>query len=1173
MKEAQLEQRFYRPILEVLGFFYEVQEGVASSRESPDYALFADAVPLESKRPRGTTLFDRAIALAEVKRWGIELDRFGKDKHDKRRNPSFQIWLYLHQVKPSWGILTNGIKWRLYHRNFPLDCYLEVDLVEILESGNIDRFKYFFYFFRKDAFSPADGSFIESVLVGSTDYAQELSENLEDQVYRALTILAKGFFSWSDNQLIVANDDHRRKVQTNVMRLLYRVLFVLYAEGRGLLGDKQYLQSDHSFHKLKHEIAEKLDSGVVFSPSTKLFWFRLKELFRLIDKGSETLGIRREQFYVPSYNGGLFDTGQGDFLENYVVGDYALSRVIDLLSRSMAEDSKKGFVDFSTLSVQHLGGIYEGLLEYNIEAAVEKMVATGKNLKWASYAEYSVQTKKPVPFESFSQDDRAEAGGLYLATTAGERKASGSFYTPQHVVAHIIERALDPIFEQRWAAARSESRKLSEATLSLRVLDPAMGSGHFLVAVVEYLAPKLLQAIHEDAERGLIAEQELQHFTPDWAKREVLSHCVYGVDLNELAVELAKVSLWLITISKEKPLGFLDHHLKCGNSLVGAMLYQLKNFPDPRQRKRAERVLPDFVSQIFVERLIAKIHEIESIRDDSVEEVKKKEQIFKEFKELPEYQKARGIADVHTSLLCGNQIPETSEKPAKASYYDLVFALDYPEKWIPKSKTEWFRSAVRLASGKKFFHWELEFPEIFFDSGGIKSDAGFDAVVGNPPYLNVKRGALASDAEYLRERFQLAEGQWDAFALFYERSMELLRSWGQWSMIIPKPALSSENYEPLRRLWLQKHSLEYIADAGTPFDDPAVETIIAQVARRRGGASFKVAEINSNGSRILWELTKDLCLKNPFAILSIRMSPEKQAVTEHFISGETLASLFEITRGIEAGKNAAFVLPSGLGHFPLVFGEDLVEYASRSFYSMNRELPEVILKPKELYAPPKLLIRRVASRLVAAVDYTPAHVLNTIYVGRPKSASFSLNGIAAYLNSTAVNFWFHHVFVFEDKLFPYVRVSQLEQIPTPSGLVKSRKLEKLGRLIPELIQKQDLIVERVALSLEAAGLRFQRGGSERFRRGRALLAAQDEERMTSLTMLFPEVRGTVLSKKLAAVISDFSPLRSDFRNLEESIRQSAREIDDEVFSLLKFSKRSKSLLLGWRETAFSEGLA
>ena len=177
--------------------------------------------------------------------------------------------------------------------------------------------------------------------------------------------------------------------------------------------------------------------------------------------------------------------------------------------------------------------------------------------------------------------DRVEAGGLYLVTDKGERKATGSFYTPEYIVKHLVKNTLAPLIDPMMEEAiwSDDLRKdLLKKLLSLKVLDPAMGSGHFLVEATDYIAREIIHAKeiarHEDLESEDIAENDIH-----WARREVVRNCIYGVDLNPMAVELAKLSLWLTTVASNKPLSFLDHHLRCGNSLIGAELDKLATLP------------------------------------------------------------------------------------------------------------------------------------------------------------------------------------------------------------------------------------------------------------------------------------------------------------------------------------------------------------------------------------------------------------------------------------------------------------------------------------------------------------------------------------------------------------------------------------------------------------------
>jgi len=808
LKESQLEERFYRPLLRNLGFSFEVQEEADKSPNEPDYALFASRHDLDdARRGKGTLdFYNKAMAVGEVKSWDCELDRLGRDRYNKRRNPSFQIWLYLKETKPRWGILTNGRKWRLYHKERALDVFYEVDLVDILESNDVERFRFFYLFFRRDALSPGrDGAvFLEEVFRGSEEYAREVGENLKENVYRALRVLAQGFFDRPENGLNRADADTLLEVQQNSMRLLYRLLFVFYAEGRGLLSDPSYFDSEYSLHKLKREIAEKIDGGHLLLPSGKSYWTRLRNLFELIDNGSEAAGVSRQQFFVPPYNGGLFDRARNKFLEERLIGDQSLAEALDLLARAHTKGETSGFVDYSTLGVRHLGSIYEGLLEYRLRFANQQMVAVGDKLIWMPYEQYKTKYKRAKPFNTFPKENRAEKEQLYLQTHKGERKATGSFYTPEFVVEYIVNNALAPVLEYKWDKARKAGSSLHSATLSIKVLDPAMGSGHFLVGVIDYLAPRLLQAIESDVESGHLREDETRHCTSDWAKREIASRCIYGVDLNELAVELAKVSIWLSTVSREKPLSFLDHRLKRGNSLIGSRIVDIPWLPGARPVGVVGQLDKPYG---LLEKLIVRLQELDSISDDTVNEVKKKEDLFRQLKASNEYQRVKTVADVHAGL----HFTEPDYEAIRKGYNDLVNEAYYgdPRKWQDRREMSWALQARRHSETNSHFHWELEYPEVFFENNQPKQNPGFDSIVGNPPYdvISAKeQNRLEAEVEREKAYFAMhnhylaaSGGKMNYYRLFLVKTVDLLRADGTCGFIVPMGFLGDEHSYDTRK--------------------------------------------------------------------------------------------------------------------------------------------------------------------------------------------------------------------------------------------------------------------------------------------------------------------------------------------------------------------------------------
>jgi hypothetical protein len=477
LSESQLEDRLFRSIFGVILPSYEVQ-GVTKSREFPDYAFFPDREARDRAQAKKDTesFFKEAFAVGEVKRWDAELDRFGRDRQDKRRNPSFQIWLYLHETEPAWGILSNGQRWRLYRQERPLDVYYEVNLAAILAEGDVEAFRYFYYFFRQEAFIPNERGevFLDEVLRGSANYAREIGDNLKENVYRAMKKVAEGFIAWRENGLDPADPETRARVQKNTMILLYRFLFLLYAEGKELLDlrDEVYASS-YSFDRIKKEVASRLDGPAAqgFLPIKRSLLSDLTDLFRLIDQGSERLGIDGDQ-RSRLQRRPLRPEKHPD-LAKWTIGDSYLAEAIDLLSRSEAANGAgkrsgsgegganggKGFVDYSTLEIRHLGSIYEGLLEYNFAVADEDLVVSGgKDRKCVPLAEYNQGKKSEKSFEEFGEFGRARSGDLYLTTDRGERKATGSYYTPDY----IVENTVGPVVEERWKEALPKEQSLIE---------------------------------------------------------------------------------------------------------------------------------------------------------------------------------------------------------------------------------------------------------------------------------------------------------------------------------------------------------------------------------------------------------------------------------------------------------------------------------------------------------------------------------------------------------------------------------------------------------------------------------------------------------------------------------------------------------------------------------------
>ena len=709
LNEAQTEEQFIRPLLRKLGHVFEVQPALQTSQgtKRPDYAFFASGEAHDAALTDINTnqFFRTALAVGDAKAWARNLDRKTQDGGDpfNNQNPNYQIDFYLRGADKNWGILTNGRQWRLYHRqtSYRLDNFYEVDLAALLsENGDLETFRYFYCLFRRDAFIPdASGTaFLDLVLGESQQYTVAVSDDLKNRVYDALRLLIDSFLKFPRNRFDQANPP-LDEIHTNSLILLYRVLFILYAESRGLLPvENPDYAAGYSLAALAETIHETLDHGDLIIPTISDYWARLRGLFTLINEGWNDL--------IPQYNGGLFNPASHPFLEDNELGNRALAQVIELLTRT--EQGER--IAYRDLDVRHLGDIYEGLLEYQPQIATEDLIIVSKK---------GAETVAPKSFPD--QEIDYPEGEVYLLTDKGERKATGSYYTPDYIVRYIVQNTLAPLCEG----------KTVHEILSLKILDPATGSGHFLVGVVDYLAEELIT--HPDAAfmtETTDAETELAYW-----RRRVVESCVYGVDLNPMAVELAKLSLWLHTVAKGEPLSFLDHHIRCGNSLIGAKIENLSNLPELKKSRRksgtSETQTEIPMEFPFTDRVATAIGHyllIEETESRTADQIHAKERELDIAQQMLRFHK--GVANLWTSVYFGNDV-------SRPTYHQALNALRSQDTDILENLPSYQR-AQEIATERRFFHWEIEFPEVFRDRYGREKDnPGFDAVIGNPPYVSV----------------------------------------------------------------------------------------------------------------------------------------------------------------------------------------------------------------------------------------------------------------------------------------------------------------------------------------------------------------------------------------------------------------------------------------------------
>ena len=761
--EAVTEQELIRPVLELLGWTdYLPQQGIARNEDIPDLLLFSDA---QSKgeaaaRAKPDERYLDASVIEESKRVGIPLDIRDQSDKVKAGTPHGQILRYLSTAdsvadgRIRWGILTNGEVWRLYdHRARPrASGYFAADLAQLLQPGNEHDLRVFYLLFRRDSFTLKEGStttFLEQALAEGKRYEEQVAQDLSGVVFESA-------FPKLVEALANATGATLPQVRQAALIFLYRLLFLLYAEDRNLLPVNESRYDDYGLRKrVRDDIARRMTDGDVFSSAATHYYDRLMTLFRLVDQGDSSIGL-------PPYNGGLFGSEAAPLLEQARLPDAAVAPILYDLSHAREHGgSRRRFVNYRDMSVQQLGSIYERLLE-----------------------------REPV---------RDGDGKILIRPNPYARKDSGSFFTPQELVDLIVDQTLKPLAEERLKAFENKAvelkndrrpktqrkddlRKLdpAEAVLNLKVLDPAMGSGHFLVTAVDFLSDTIADLIEyvpvvpewldgdyvsplvdrvATIRREILQRAKESNWVLDEAqltdqaiiRRMVLKRCIYGVDKNPLTVELAKVSLWLHSFTVGAPLSFLDHHLRCGDSLIGLRVLEASDY----LRETAGLFLSSAIAG--AETAAKGMQHIEELSDADIGEVRESTKLFEgvdemtaELRRLLDFlcsfrwltagmKKKERMAFETTQLIEPiGRVPDQAYKLlANGPKAVNVVTPGEGEAHLPGFEALWDR-ASSIAGRENFLHWEAAFPGVWRHWQNIHPEGGFDAVIGNPPWDRIK---------------------------------------------------------------------------------------------------------------------------------------------------------------------------------------------------------------------------------------------------------------------------------------------------------------------------------------------------------------------------------------------------------------------------------------------------
>ena len=734
-----------------------------------------------------------------------------------------------------WLIMLRGTQLRLYPARIEFgvgrkglaETFFEVDLPQLTR----DNAGYVDLIFSAAALDE-NGTAYE-ILKSSTQYAVELGERLRDKVYEeiipVLSLAIADALIERDYEMDAEGLDLAYQL---TLRVFFRMLFQVYAEDRKLLPYGENTKYDRNAIKtMAKDFVENPEQE--FDEDSTSLWDDLAQVWRVIDSGDRAWG-------VPAYNGGLFASDKEINEHGYILKDVHISNdvmgpVLKALLLDEADDGETGQIDFRSLSVREFGTIYEGLLESSLGLAEVDLTLDDKGT-W-------IPAKK-------KDEVYAYAGQVYFHNTSGQRKGTGSYFTPSFVVEHLLERSLDPALDAhlekvKALLAKQDHAGAGELFFDFRVADLAMGSGHFLTSAIDHIEQRMAAFLAEDGNviPGVTAEllklesAAIDALGPDapeperssLLRRQIARRCIYGLDINPIAVELARVSIWIHTFVRGLPMSSLDHNLVCANSLTGiGSVEEALDILVPGRKGNPS--LFDAPIEDALESARTVLVDAALLAESTKEESRAAFRAGR--KALKEAETAKLLFDAAVLTRIG--------------LGDLV-AGNTPSSIAKMAASEHAQSEL---TSIKPAHMPSLFPEVF-----LRGNAGFDVLVGNPPwdmvhveedvwwgkYIPGARGlpvkemnsAISSfrksrpdlEAELLRERNVadvlravllsgpypgIGSGHVDLYQVFAWRNLQCCNSTGAMGIVLPRVALSGSGSALWRRDVLSSGELDVV---------------------------------------------------------------------------------------------------------------------------------------------------------------------------------------------------------------------------------------------------------------------------------------------------------------------------------------------------------------------------
>ncbi len=874
-------------------------------------------------------------------------------------------------------------------------------------------------------------------------------DSLQRGVEQALACLSMAFRSAPRRRAPPSDRDHGVKEESLIV--LYRLLFLLFAEARGLVPHWHPVFRDaYTLESLRTQVE-------TLTAPTGL-WETLQAMFRLAHHGCRAGALR-----VAPFNGRLFSPAHAPLADALPLADGPVREALLALT-TRAGRTGRDRIAYGDLGVEQLGGVYERLLDFD------------------------------------------GAQGSPRKLPGNRRKATGSFYTPRPLTEYLVRRALAPLVEGATPAQ----------ILALRVLDPSMGSGAFLVAACRYLGTAYEHALIRE---GSLTPPDIDDGDRAGFRRLVAQQCLFGVDANPMAVQLGRLSLWLATLAADRPLTFLDHRLRAGDSLVGSSPSDVLRQPPPGRAPAARLAsLPLFQkddelggalgSAIAVRAAVAREP------GDTLAQVRNKERALAGL-ELGDSALGRWkrVADIW----CSGWFRESrSRGELRSAFHALTEAVMTGRSSLPRQTlNRMLAETEQVASSGRFFHWTLEFPEVFHDElGSALESPGFDAVIGNPPWemLRADRGASASGGD--RSASCLAgfartagvyrlqgDGHANLYQLFLERALSLVRRGGRLGLILPSGFAIDHGCALLRRALLDGTLVDTFQcfenrDGLFPIHRGLKFLLLSATA---GGKTTALpARFGLRKAEVLDAL--------PDRGADAHAVPLTRPFLERFSGEQTVIPEIRSTRDLQIVSSIAFTIPA-LGHsggwhvtfgrelnatddrrhfvrhgagIPVIDGKHIRPFAadpSRARHRVPARVADRLAGGRLAYRRPRLAYRDVASssnRLTLISAIVPAGVLttHTVFCAREEMEEDVQLYLCGMLNSFVANY------LVRVQVGTHLTVAMMARLPVPMAARESagfRAVAGYSRRLASSLENR-----KAAAALQAAAARLYGLGREEF---------------------------------------------------------------------------------------------